>query len=324
MDGIISQWEAVKFALRDVIGGEIAALLARSDCTDVLLNEGGDVWLDSHSTGCVDTGIRVGPSEAMSILGLLAHCSGVVVNATHPLLDATIPGSGERVAGTVPPVTSAATAAIRKPPKSVYKLEDFPISDEDFDHDDDDTSCPYEIVRNAVRRRDNLLIIGGTGSGKTSFLSALMTQQEFADDRNLVIEDSPEAFISAPNHIRFRTCEGVSQLDLVNHCLRYRGDRIIIGEVRSGDVALAALNALGSGNPGSGLTFHADSIEHAFRRYGLLCQQACGDRQTEAIADAFHLAVFVRRNRRTRQREIRGLARTAGVSGDKVLLNTIV
>lgn len=324
MDGVISHWEAVEFALRDVIGGEIAALLARDDCTDVLLNEDGSIWLDSHSTGCVDTGIRVGPSQARSILDLLAHCSGVVVNAQHPLLHASVPGSGERVAGTVPPVTTRATAAIRKPPQSVYKLEDFPVSREDFSQDAAASACPYGIIRGAVRRRENLLIVGGTGSGKTSFLSALMTQAEFAEDRNLIIEDSPEAFISAPNHIRFRTCDGVTQRDLVEHSLRYRGDRIIIGEVRSGDVALAALNALNSGNPGSGLTFHGDSLEHGFRRFGLLCQQACGDRQMEAIANAFRLAVFVRRNQRTRKREIRGLARVLGVDGDKVLLDTIV
>ena len=150
-------------------------------------------------------------------------------------------------------------------------------------------------MRNAIAQRRNLLIAGSTGSGKTSLLSALLKTESVARDRCVVIEDTQEIAIAAPDHVRFLASPEVGMQRLVQLALRYRPDRIILGEVRSGDAALEMLYACNTGHSGSFATIHANSAVDALGRLEDLCSAVCMQPPRRAIATAIGCVVFVER-----------------------------
>lgn len=290
--------------LRHALGDEVCAFLNEESVLDLLLNEDGRLWINRIGMGRVDTGSVMTPSAADYALRMLASHAGVVITHEHPLLNATLPTTGERVAGTIAPVTERPTFAIRKPPRKTFKRKEFgfnlrgavaqndswnqlPVHAESDDQAND-------IIDGAVALRKNVMIVGATGSGKTSLLSAFLEEQRIMASRCLVIEDTAEIKIAAPDHVRMMESDNASLRQLVAHSLRYKPDRLIIGECRRGDVAIELLNALNSGHPGSFFTIHADSASQGLRKFSLLCLQGCQDPQTEAIKNAIGCVIFCR------------------------------
>jgi type IV secretion system protein VirB11 len=295
--------------LRTALGSSIAAWLDDPEIVEVMLNPDGRLWVDRLGSGLADTGTTVPAADGERIIRLVAHHVGTEVHARSPRVSAELPESGERFEGLLPPVVTAPAFAIRKPAVAVFTLDDYVASG---------IISPRHCaaLRSGVAARDNILVAGGTGTGKTTLTNALLAEIAGSSDRIVLIEDTRELQCTAPNLVAMRTKEGVATLsDLVRSSLRLRPDRIPIGEVRGAE-ALDLLKAWGTGHPGGIGTIHAGTALGALRRLEQLIQEAVTTVPRPLIAETIGMiAVLVRDGTGRRLAE---LARIEGVepSGD--------
>jgi type IV secretion system protein VirB11 len=253
--------------LRTAFGTAIARFLEDPTIAEVMLNPDGRLWIDRLSSGLADSGEMVPPSDGERIVRLVAHHVGAEVHAASPRVSAELPETGERFEGLLPPVVAAPVFAIRKPAVAVFTLDDYVATGVM-------TSGQAVALKCAVEARKNILVAGGTSSGKTTLTNALLAEVAKTSDRVVLIEDTRELQCKAPNLVALRTKDGVISLsDLVRSSLRLRPDRIPIGEVR-GPEALDLLKAWGTGHPGGVGTIHAGTALGALRRLEQLIQEA--------------------------------------------------
>ncbi|MBB2199855.1 MAG: P-type conjugative transfer ATPase TrbB [Gluconacetobacter sp.] len=251
--------------LRTAMGPAIARHLADPAIIEVMLNPDGRLWIDRLSEGLSDTGETITPADAERIVRLVAHHVGAEVHEKAPLVSAELP-TGERFEGLLPPVVTAPSFAIRKPAVAVFTLDDYVAAGIM-------TEGQASFLRHAVVDRKNILVAGGTSTGKTTLVNALLSEVAKTDDRVVLIEDTRELQCRAPNLVSLRTRDGVVTLsELVRSALRLRPDRIPIGEVR-GSEALDLLKAWGTGHPGGVGTLHAGTAIGALRRLEQLIQE---------------------------------------------------
>jgi len=204
--------------------GPATSYLEDPSIVEVMLNPDGRLWIDRLSGGLE----RVTPADAERIVRLVAHHVGVEVRANSPRVSAELPESGERFEGLVPPVVAAPCFAIRRPAVAVFTLDDYVGSGIM-------SAAQAELLRVAVRERKNVLVAGGTSTGKTTLVNALLAEVAKTGDRVVLIEDTRELQCAARNLVALRTKDGAASLsDLVRSSPRLRPDRIPIGEVRGG------------------------------------------------------------------------------------------
>jgi P-type conjugative transfer ATPase TrbB len=206
-------------------------------------------------------------ADGERIVRLVAHHVGAEVHAEKPRVSAELPETGERFEGLLPPVVAAPAFAIRKPAVAVFTLDDYVAAGIML-------AGQAGALRAAVAARKNILVAGGTSTGKTTLTNALLAKIAGTSDRVVLIEDTRELQCRAPNLVALRTKDGVASLsDLVRSSLRLRPDRIPIGEVRGAE-ALDLLKAWGTGHPGGIGTIHAGTALGALRRLDQLIQEA--------------------------------------------------
>ncbi|MDR3485757.1 MAG: ATPase, T2SS/T4P/T4SS family, partial [Bradyrhizobium sp.] len=206
--------------LRTALGPAIAGYLEDPSVVEVMLNPDGRLWIDRLSGGLEDTGCRVTPADAERIVRLVAHHVGVEVHAGSPRVSAELPESGERFEGLVPPVVAAPCFAIRRPAVAVFTLGDYVEAGIM-------SGAQAELLRVAVRERKNILVAGGTSTGKTTLVNALLAEVAKTGDRVVLIEDTRELQCAAPNLVALPTKDGAASLsDLVRSSLRLRPVRI--------------------------------------------------------------------------------------------------
>lgn len=278
-------------ALLSDLGPIIGAALQDPAVVEVMVNPDGKIWLDRVGAGRVWTGEFLNPSDAESVLRLLANHAGEVVNRDRPRVSATLPLAGERFQGAFMPLASAPTFAIRKRPQTIFRLDDYVRAGAM-------TARQAEILREAVVQRLNIVVAGGTGSGKTTLLNALLAEEGFACDRVVIIEDTAELQCSAPDCVQLltKTTEPCVTLgDLVRDVLRMRPDRIVGGEVRDGATALNLLKAWNTGHPGGCTSIHANSAYEALTRLEDLIGEVTERVPRRAIAQAVDLVAYIER-----------------------------
>jgi P-type conjugative transfer ATPase TrbB len=274
--------------LRTAMGPSIAAWLADPQVIEIMLNPDGRLWVDRLGLGQADSGERLTAADGERIIRLVAHHVGAEVHGKAPRVSAELPESGERFEGLLPPVVAAPTFAIRKPAVAVFLLEDYVTAGIM-------SAAQAAVLRASVTDRLNILVAGGTGTGKTTLTNALLAEIAATNDRVVLIEDTRELQCRAQNLVALRTKDGVASLsDLVRSSLRLRPDRIPIGEVRGAE-ALDLIKAWGTGHPGGIGTIHAGSAIGALRRMEQLIQEAIVTVPRALIADTINLvAVLVR------------------------------
>ena len=224
-------------ALRHALGVAVLAALVDPAVVEILVNPDGRLVLDRSGVGRSDTGIRLEPEARERVVRLIADYVGDPVTREDPRLSGVLPVTGERFQGFLPPVTTGPAFSIRKRPALIWTLDDY-VRDEVL------TEAQADILRHAACDRRNLLISGGTGSGKTTLANAILAEPAFADDRVFLIEDTPELQCSAWDVVAVLTRRHPRQIgvvDLVRDALRMRPDRIVIGEMREGAAALETL-----------------------------------------------------------------------------------
>ena len=293
--------------LRTALGPAIARFLEDASVVEVMLNPDGRIWIDRLAGGLSDTGERLSPADGERIVRLVAHHVGAEVHGGAPRVSAELPETGERFEGLLPPVVAAPAFAIRKPAVAVFTLDDYVAAGIM-------SADQAEALRQGVDKRANILVAGGTSTGKTTLTNALLAEVAKTSDRVVIIEDTRELQCAAPNLVAMRTKDGVASLsDLVRSSLRLRPDRIPVGEVR-GSEALELLKAWGTGHPGGIGTIHAGSAIGALRRMEQLIQEAVVTVPRALIAETIDLiAVLAGRGSARRLVE---LARVEGLGAD--------
>ncbi len=293
--------------LRTALGSAIAGFLEDPGVVEVMLNPDGRLWIDRLSEGLSDTGERMSQADGERIVRLVAHHVGAEVHPGSPRVSAELPETGERFEGLLPPVVTAPTFAIRKPAVAVFTLADYVAAGIM-------SADQAEVLRSAVADRRNILVAGGTSTGKTTLTNALLAEVAKTDDRVVLIEDTRELQCAAPNLVAMRTKDGVASLsDLVRSSLRLRPDRIPIGEVRGAE-ALDLLKAWGTGHPGGVGTIHSGSAIGALRRMEQLIQEAVVTVPRALIAETIDLVAVL--SGRGAQRRLAELARIEGLGSD--------
>jgi type IV secretion system protein VirB11 len=295
--------------LRTALGPAIAAFLEDPAIVEVMLNPDGRLWIDRLSTGLADTGERLSAADGERIVRLVAHHVGAEVHAGAPRVSAELPETGERFEGLLPPVVAAPAFAIRKPAVAVFTLDDYAAAGIM-------TPAQAVLLRRAVAERRNILVAGGTSTGKTTLTNALLAEVAKTADRVVLIEDTRELQCQAPNLVALRTKDGVVSLsDLVRSSLRLRPDRIPIGEVRGAE-ALDLLKAWGTGHPGGIGTIHAGTGIGALRRLEQLIQEAVITVPRALIAETINVVAVL--TGRGSQRRLAELVQVTGLgqSGD--------
>jgi type IV secretion system protein TrbB len=287
--------------LRTAMGPAIAAALADPLVVEVMVNPDGALRLDRLGEGRVDTAERLGSDQVERIIRLVASHARTEVHGLSPIVSAELPPhgpglAGERFEGLLPPVAAGPCFSIRKPASRIYTLLDY-VSDGIM------TAEAGRALAGAVAGRRNILVAGGTSSGKTTLANALLAELAAHDERVILIEDTRELQCAAPDTVALRTRPGVvAMADLVRSTLRLRPDRIIVGEVR-GPEALDMLKAWNTGHPGGIATVHANSARSSLYRLEQLVQEAVVTVPRRLVADAIDLIVFI---------EGRGSARRIG------------
>jgi len=272
--------------LRTALGPAIARFLEDPAIVEVMLNPDGRLWIDRLSEGLADTGELLSAADGERIVRLVAHHVGAEVHPGSPRVSAELPETGERFEGLLPPVVTAPVFAIRKPAVAVFTLDDYVAAGIM-------TGDEAAILRQAVAARANILVAGGTSTGKTTLTNALLAEVAKSADRVIVIEDTRELQCAAPNLVAMRTKDGVATLsDLVRSSLRLRPDRIPIGEVRGAE-ALDLLKAWGTGHPGGIGTIHAGTALGALRRLEQLIQEAVVTVPRALIAETIDLVAVL-------------------------------
>lgn len=282
------------------------------DVTEIYVNpQDGLVWLDTRSGGKACTGTHLAPQRTEQFLNTVADLHGLLLGGENPQLQAELPLErfrGARLQGFLPPASSGPAFVLRKPPSVVYPLSDY-VSEGIL------SPGGQTLLEQAIDRRWNILIAGGTGSGKTTFANALLKEitERCPSERIVILEDTVELQCAAKDHLALRTGGEVSLADLVRHTLRAYPDRIVVGEVR-GREALDLLDAWSTGHPGGLGTFHAQDATGALLRLDRLCQRAGVPSQAALIAEAVDLIVLMEGG--TGGRTVKDLVRVRGLRPD--------
>jgi len=275
--------------LRD-LGGDFLQAFDDPRTVEIMLNGDGVLWQERLGERMRPIG-RMSHSQAEAVIKTVAGYYGKEITRSKPTLESEFPLDGSRFAAQLPPVVPGPTFALRKRAVAVFTLDDY-VAKRIL------TPGQREAIGQAVRRHRNILVVGGTGSGKTTLVNAIIREMSdaCADERVLIIEDTGEIQCYADNHVQYRTSPEVSMTQLLRASLRMRPDRILVGEVR-GPEALDLLMAWNTGHEGGAATLHANDARAGLSRLAMLISMhPDAPRPIEPlIGEAVHLLVHITR-----------------------------
>jgi type IV secretion system protein VirB11 len=282
--------------LARVLGSTIGDALANPNVVEVMVNEDGVVWIDQLVGGLRETELRMAAIEVENAIATVASALGKAVDRRNPSLQGELPLDGSRVQAFVPPATqSAPVLVIRKKASRIFTLGEYVARG---------MLAPAhrDLLEMAVRGRRVVLIVGGTGSGKTTLVNALLaaTAEATPRDRLIIIEDTCELQSPSRNKVHLIKSETRSYRQLLKESLRARPDRIVFGELRD-EAAFDFLMALNTGHRGSFSTIHANSARDALTRLEDLVRIAGHPAVPSTVARAIDLLVFIERRGDTRR-----------------------
>jgi type IV secretion system protein TrbB len=304
-------------ALRHALGATALAALIDPDVVEILANPDGQLILDKIGGGRVATGETLTPEARDRVIRLIADYVGEPVLPEDPRLSGVLPETGERFQGVLPPVSRAPAFSIRKRPARIFTLAD-------YQEQGIVTAEQRELIETAATERKNILISGGTSSGKTTLANAILALPAFSETRTILIEDTPELQCSAWDQVALltrRTPKLIGVVDLVRDSLRLRPDRIVVGEMRDGAAALETLKAWNTGHPGGLSTIHANSASDALLRLEDLTSEVAAIIPRRAIGQAIDLVIHIARTREGRR--VEGLIEISGTEDEHYLMRQI-
>ena len=299
--------QRLEVKLRREFGDIVLRFLSDDRTEDILLNPDSTLWVKQMGERFSRIG-EMSPAAASSALGTVAAWRGTVLNHEYPILETELPIDGSRFEAIVPPVVRRPVFAIRLRPRRIFSLEDYEsrqilttrsdLTNRTRRNDDFASSlhglAHGDIIRAAVRARKNLLVVGSTGSGKTTLVNAILATlaQLTPDDRVISIEDTTELQCAARNYLDLRAAGNVTMLECLRASMRLKPTRIVVGEVRGGE-AHTLLKAWNTGHPGGAATIHANDAMSGLLRLESLIAEATSAPQQNLIAEAVDLVIFI-------------------------------
>lgn len=294
----ISVKDRAKEKLKRDLGELIEGALNDPKTVEIMLNSDGRLWQErlGETMRCIGS---ITEARAESIIKTVAGFHGKEVTRYKPLLEGELPLDGSRFAGQLPPVVSSPTFAIRKKALSVFSLNQYVESGIM-------TEAQCEVIEQAVVAHRNILVIGGTGSGKTTLVNAIINEMVIhaPEERIFIIEDTGEIQCAAKNCVQYHTTLDVNMTQLLKTTLRMRPDRILVGEVR-GSEALDLLDAWNTGHEGGAATLHANNALSGLHRLkSLITRNPSAPTEIEPlIGETVHCVVHIARTPQGRRVE---------------------
>ena len=288
--------------LKTAFGPVIGAALEDETVSEIMANPDGGLFIERLGAGRERQQASMQAGDVERIIRLVASHIGEICDRDHPIVSAELPATGERFEGVLPPVSAAPAFSIRKPARRAMSIADWIATGAM-------TRAQALILQAAIARRENILISGGTSSGKTSLANSLLAEIGKQGERILILEDTRELHCEADDVVSLRTAPGVGLETLVRSTMRLRPDRIIIGEVRGGE-ALDLLKAWNTGHPGGIATVHANSAEAALSRLEQLTAERAHEIPRALIGEAVNLIIHI--GRRGSERRVEQILRVAG------------
>jgi Flp pilus assembly CpaF family ATPase len=297
------QHQRLEVKLRRELGDQVLRQLDDNLTEDILLNPDGSLWVKRMGHGFSRIG-EMPAAQAASALGTIAAWRGTVLNHERPILETELPIDGSRFEGIVSPVVRRPVFAIRLRPRKIFSLEDYEADGILTDGTDplnqlrrrDDfldgvrgqkhAMSHADVIRAAVRARKNILIVGSTGSGKTTLVNAILDSlaRLTPNDRVISIEDTTELQCPVKNYLDLRAVGNVTMLECLRACMRLKPTRIVVGEVRGAE-AHTLLKAWNTGHPGGAATVHANDALSGLIRLESLVAEATSAPQQILIAE---------------------------------------
>lgn len=289
--------------LHEALGEAISAALDDDQVIEVMLNPDGLLFVERLGQGIAPLG-ALKPGAAEIIIGSVAHALQTEADEDRPIISGELPIGGHRFEGLLPPVVSAPSFTIRRRASRLIPLDDYVASGVM-------NRLQATTIRSAIRDRMNIVVSGGTGSGKTTLANAVIAEivRAAPEHRLLILEDTAEIQCAAQNAVALHTTDSVDMARLLKSTMRLRPDRIIVGEVRDG-AALTLLKAWNTGHPGGITTIHANNAHSALRRLEQLTAEASQQPMREVIGEAVDLVVSIERT--STSRRVRDVMRVSG------------
>lgn len=316
-DGLDISSERAKRKLERDMGPLLLAALHDPKTVEIMLNADGRLWQErlGEKMKCIGT---LPTAKGTAIIKTVASCLNKTITATDPKVEGELPLDGSRFAGQLPPIVTAPTFAIRKKAIAIYTLEQYVEAGIM-------SQSHYEAIKAAVKNHRNILVIGGTGSGKTTLVNAIINEMVLCDplERICIIEDTGEIQCAAENFVQYHTTIDVPMTALLKLILRMRPDRILVGEVRGAE-ALDLLDAWNTGHEGGAATLHSNTASSGLDRLASLISrnEAAPTKIEPLIGDAVHVVVHIARTPDGR-RVVQEVLEISGYVDGKYLTKTI-
>ena len=284
--------------LRHACGPLFIDALENPDVIEIMLNPDGSLWIEKYGQDHEPIGV-IPIAQSRLILSQVASGLNLTVNEKNPIVEGEFPLDGSRFEGTFPPIVGPGPSfSLRKKASRVFTLEEYMLSGSI-------TPGAVALIEDAVLHRANIVVVGGTSSGKTTFVNAVIdaVSRLTPTHRLIILEDTAELQSKSPNTVFLRTSvlAEVDMRKLAKVSMRYAPKRILVGEVRDA-AALEMLKLWNTGHPGGISTFHADSAEEALERLEELVEEAGLGPKQKLIGRAVDLAVYMEKTPDNRRR----------------------
>ena len=308
--------ERAKTKLVRDLGPLIIDALNDPKTVEIMLNADGNLWQErlGEKMRCLGT---LSANRGEAIIKTIAGYHGKEVTRLKPLLEGELPLDGSRFAGQLPPVVFAPTFSLRKKAIAIFTLTHYVEADIM-------TAAQHEILLSAIKSHRNILVIGGTGSGKTTLVNAIINEMVEFDpsERIFIIEDTGEIQCAAVNCVQYHTSLEVSMTMLLKTTLRMRPDRILVGEVR-GPEALDLLMAWNTGHEGGAATLHANNAKSGLDRLSMLISMHPDSPKPiePLIGEAVHVVVHIARTNEGRR--VQEIIEVSGYQDGQYLIKTL-